>query len=190
MDHFQSLHWICHNIASCFFFFFGCQTCGVLAPWPGIEPASLCTGSWSSSPGPPGKSLELFRRQQTECLERGAWWDVHTDLCLLQYLEDFPFSEIWASSFVCIHHHPVHGFCLSSSWAFFFSFQFSSQLFISFSKLSSNEENYLVFEDCFWMCRQLSDKETTVSCFPIAVFTERVLRYFYCRLGVRIKWAG
>ena len=72
----------------------------------------------------------------------------------------------------------------------FFSFQFSSQLFISFSKLSSNEENYLVFEDCFWMCRQLSDKETTVSCFPIAVFTERVLRYFYCRLGVRIKWAG
>ena len=132
------------------FFFFGCQTCGVLAPWPGIEPASLGTGSWSSSPGPPGKSLELFRRQKTECLERGAWWDVHADLCLLQYLEDFPFSEIWASSFVCTHHHPVHSFCLSSSWAFFF-FLFSSVLSSSF-----HFQNYPATRKITWSLRTVS----------------------------------
>lgn len=50
----------------------------------------------------------------------------------------------------------------------FFFFHLSSQLFISFSKLSSKEENYLVFEDCFWMCSQLSDKGDHSLMFPFS----------------------
>ena len=49
-----------------------------------------------------------------------------------------------------------------------FFFHLSSQLFISFSKLSSKEENYLVFEDCFWMCSQLSDKGDHSLVFPFS----------------------
>ena len=94
--------------------------------------------------------------------------NVHSLLCLLQYFEDFPFSEIRISSLVCIHHLPLHCFCLNSYWAFFFFFNLSSQLFISFSKLSSKEENYLVFEDCFWMCSQLSDKGDHSLMFPFS----------------------
>ena len=78
------------------------------------------------------------------------------------------FSEIRISSLVCIHHHPLHCFCLNSYWAFFFFFHLSSQLFISFSKLSSKEENYLVFEDCFWMCSQLSNKGDHSLMFPFS----------------------
>ena len=47
MEHFKNLHWICYNIASILSFgFFGCKTCGILVPWPGIEharPACCCS---------------------------------------------------------------------------------------------------------------------------------------------------
>ena len=43
----------------CFMFscFFGCKTCGILAPWPGIEPAPPVLEGKVLTTGPPGKSL-------------------------------------------------------------------------------------------------------------------------------------
>ena len=34
VDHFLSLCWICYNIASFMFWFFGFEACGILASWP------------------------------------------------------------------------------------------------------------------------------------------------------------
>ena len=43
-----------------FFFFFCCAVCGILVPWPGIEPIPLFIGSRVLTTGPPGKSLVSF----------------------------------------------------------------------------------------------------------------------------------
>ena len=40
------------------FGFFGCEACGILAPWPGNEPAPLALEGEVSTTGPPGKSLQ------------------------------------------------------------------------------------------------------------------------------------
>ena len=59
MDHFQSLYWICYNIASGLCFgVFGHEACGILAPRPGIEPAPTALEGEVLTTGPPGKSLE------------------------------------------------------------------------------------------------------------------------------------
>ena len=43
------------------FWSFGCEMCGVLDPWPGIEPAPSALEGEVLTPGPPGKSLgKLF----------------------------------------------------------------------------------------------------------------------------------
>ena len=39
------------------FWFFGCKACGILAPWPGIEPAPPALEGGVLTAGPPGKSL-------------------------------------------------------------------------------------------------------------------------------------
>ena len=40
VDHLKNLHWTCCNTAAVLCFgFFGCDACGILAPWPGIEPS-------------------------------------------------------------------------------------------------------------------------------------------------------
>ena len=47
----------------CFmFWFFGCEACGILAPWPGIEPALPVLEGEVLTTGPPGKSpvLDIF----------------------------------------------------------------------------------------------------------------------------------
>ena len=52
-----SLYWICYNIASVLCFgFFGCEACGILAPWPGIKPTHPALESEVLTTGPPGKS--------------------------------------------------------------------------------------------------------------------------------------
>ena len=40
-----------------FFWFFGCEACGILAPWPGIEPAPPALEGEVLTAGPPEKSL-------------------------------------------------------------------------------------------------------------------------------------
>ena len=42
------------------FWFFGCEACGILAPWPGIEPAPTAPEEELLTTGPPGKSLDYF----------------------------------------------------------------------------------------------------------------------------------
>ena len=41
------------------FWFFGLEACGILAPWPGIEPAPPALESKVPTTGPPGKSPTL-----------------------------------------------------------------------------------------------------------------------------------
>ena len=51
----------------CFmFWFFGHETCGILAPWPGIEPTPLALEGKVLTTGPPGKPLDWT-------LECGRW---------------------------------------------------------------------------------------------------------------------
>ena len=47
IDHLKSLYWLCYSIASVLFCFFGLETCGIVAPRPGVEPAPPCIGRWS-----------------------------------------------------------------------------------------------------------------------------------------------
>jgi len=54
--HFESLYWICYNIAC---FVFGHEACGVLAPWPEIEPTLPALEGEVLTTGPPGKSLSV-----------------------------------------------------------------------------------------------------------------------------------
>ena len=42
------------------FWFFGCEACGILAPWPGIEPAPPTLEGEVLTTGLPGKSLDFF----------------------------------------------------------------------------------------------------------------------------------
>ena len=42
------------------FWLFGCKSRGILAPWPGIEPAPSALEGEVLTSGPPGKSLVLF----------------------------------------------------------------------------------------------------------------------------------
>ena len=45
----------------CFtFWFFGREACGILAPWPEIEPATPALEGEVLTTGPPGKSLPLI----------------------------------------------------------------------------------------------------------------------------------
>ena len=48
------------------FWFFGHETCGILAPWPGIEPTPLALEGKVLTTGPPGKPLDWT-------LECGRW---------------------------------------------------------------------------------------------------------------------
>ena len=42
------------------FCFFGREACGILAPWPGIEPAPPILEGEILTTGPPGKSREIL----------------------------------------------------------------------------------------------------------------------------------
>ena len=46
-----------------FFFFFGQEACGILHPWPGIEPASFALEVKVLTTGPPGKSLNFNKKK-------------------------------------------------------------------------------------------------------------------------------
>ena len=60
MDNFWNLYWICHNIVSVLcFVFFGHDTCGLLAPWPRIEPVPSALEGKVLTTGTSGKSLDL-----------------------------------------------------------------------------------------------------------------------------------
>ena len=50
------IEFVCYNIASVLFRFFGPEACGVLAPRPGIEPAPAALEGEVLTTGPPGKS--------------------------------------------------------------------------------------------------------------------------------------
>ena len=39
------------------FWFFGCKACGILAPWPGVEPTHPTLEGEVLTIGPPGKPL-------------------------------------------------------------------------------------------------------------------------------------
>ena len=56
------------TIFFCFmFWFFGHRACGILAPWPGIEPASPALECEVLTTGPPGKSLrDISEMEQME----------------------------------------------------------------------------------------------------------------------------
>ena len=56
VDHFLNFDWICYNIASGSFWFFGYETCGILDPRPGIEPAPPALEGKVLTTGPPEKS--------------------------------------------------------------------------------------------------------------------------------------
>ena len=47
-------------LLSYMFWFFGLKACGILAPWPGVEPASPALEDEVLTTGPPGKSHILF----------------------------------------------------------------------------------------------------------------------------------
>ena len=53
-----SLDWICYSIASVGFF--GHMPCGILVPWPGMEPIPPTLEGEVLTTGPPGKSLLLL----------------------------------------------------------------------------------------------------------------------------------
>ena len=42
------------------FWFFGCEACGILGPWPGIKLATPALEGKISTIGPPGKSFTCF----------------------------------------------------------------------------------------------------------------------------------
>ena len=54
----KSLYWICYNIVSVWFF--GCEACGLLGPWPGIEPVPCALEGKVLTTGLPGKSLSFL----------------------------------------------------------------------------------------------------------------------------------
>ena len=55
---FFNLFGICFSLLPLFtFWFFGCEACGILAPWPGIEPLPPLLKGEVLTTGPPGKSL-------------------------------------------------------------------------------------------------------------------------------------
>ena len=85
VDHLKNLYWICYNITSvlCFVLFWpqgtwdpaccslwGSQsrtrlrnwttTCGMLVPWPGMEPTPPALQVEILTPGPPGKSQIIY----------------------------------------------------------------------------------------------------------------------------------
>ena len=47
-------------LLSYMFWFFGLKACGILAPWPGVEPASPALEDEVLTTGPLGKSHILF----------------------------------------------------------------------------------------------------------------------------------
>ena len=56
---FKSIYWICYSISSVFMFsFLDHETCGILAPWPGIKPAPSALEGEVLTTGPPGKALK------------------------------------------------------------------------------------------------------------------------------------
>ena len=69
MKHFKSLHWICYSIASVLCFgFFGHETCGILTPWPDIEPHPSHWKAKILTTGRPGKSPFLTFQKQPRTL--------------------------------------------------------------------------------------------------------------------------
>ena len=75
---FLILYWICYNIASIFFmhcFFFDHEACGILAPWPGIEPSTPALEGEALTTGPPPKSRTWAFNQTPHCffMEENSW---------------------------------------------------------------------------------------------------------------------
>ena len=70
----------------CFmFWFFGRWACGILAPWPGIEPAPSALESEVLTTGPPGKSpISAFLLMEGFVFARQV---IHLDNCFLDTWE-------------------------------------------------------------------------------------------------------
>ena len=61
MNHFLSVDWVYYNIASVsYFWFFGPEASGIIAPKPGIEPIPSVLEGKALTTGLPGKSLFLL----------------------------------------------------------------------------------------------------------------------------------
>ena len=57
-DHFESVYWICYNIASVLYIYiFDQEACGILASQPGMEPTPPALEGKLLTTGLPGKSL-------------------------------------------------------------------------------------------------------------------------------------
>ena len=60
VDHLKNLYWICYNIASLRFWFFGCEAHGILAPWPEFTPTCPALEDKVLTTGLPGVPRVYF----------------------------------------------------------------------------------------------------------------------------------
>ena len=60
VDHLKNLYWICYNIASLRFWFFGCEAHGILAPWPEFTPTCPALEGKVLTTGLPGVPRVYF----------------------------------------------------------------------------------------------------------------------------------
>ena len=101
---FESLYWICYNIAFVIFIFLGLKACGVLSPQPGIEPTSPTLEGEVLTTEPPGKSpykmLKWLCKPRLQMWYRNKWrWkcQLHWTLCSQAPLSvEFSRKEYWS----------------------------------------------------------------------------------------------
>ena len=114
-DHFEGLH--CYNIVSvlCFWGFFFCHlACGILAPWPGIEPApptlkGEVLNHWTTREVPQIKTFNTYSHLGLKINFWAGWTYIIVNILILAKLRDIvTFSKIqtvsgesWSSTEVC-----------------------------------------------------------------------------------------
>ena len=114
-----------------FFFFLHHKVCGILVPWPGIEPRSAAVKDWVLTTGPPGKSPDMTAIKKKRCILLTPhvylltfFWEVQSSL--LVFSPPYPYGPpFWRKDrkmrkvreWVRCHRRP--GFFHFNSWLWF-----------------------------------------------------------------------
>ena len=114
-----------------FFFFLHHKVCGILVPWPGIEPRSAAVKDWVLTTGPPGKSPDMTAIKKKRCILLTPhvylltfFWEVQSSL--LVFSPPYPYGPpFWRKDrkmpkvreWVRCHRRP--GFFHFNTWLWF-----------------------------------------------------------------------
>ena len=103
----------------CFWFwFFGYKACGILTPWPGIEPAPPALEGKVLTTGPPGSLYIITLSEKEEAEEKKSHFHVRFIIVCVCKLSCFSHEWLFVTLWIVSCQAPLSmGFCSQEYWS-------------------------------------------------------------------------